>query len=170
MNYRHLARHLLRPGNRYPGTSASGTSHPTPSAWKGEIVVMAGTVDEDVRYLFTHGQCHALALAGHEVTRWPVIWAGDWEDGADAYYPDHLYLLHPSDMLLDVNGLHEIDEVLQMYETVRALDSHSLRSCVFVDYPIPAMALARTLFPVVLEQAEAVRAAAHEVEAGGIDL
>ena len=61
-----------------------------------------GEIDRNAIRAFTEGQCHALALAVHELTRWPVM--GILDSDRDKDSPSHCVMLRPDGELLDING------------------------------------------------------------------
>lgn len=73
------------------------------------IKVSPGVLDESSRLAYTQGQCHALALALHEATGWPIIGAEDEE--LDVC---HFFVRTPDGLLLDITGAHEPEEALQL--------------------------------------------------------
>lgn len=64
---------------------------------------------------FAHGDCGQLAFTINEITGWPVMFAREWPCTRDDCIKDHrpgahMMVLHPSGRLLDIDGLHELDE------------------------------------------------------------
>ncbi len=53
-----------------------------------------GSIDDAARYVFCHGQCHALAAALHDLTGWPIYMLRD---------DDHVVVKGPRGFL-DING------------------------------------------------------------------
>lgn len=82
--------------------------------WCGEANVQPGLLDHEAVHCFTNGQCHALALAIHQRTGWPLVQAG-WNE---ADYPDHWLVRHPSGQLLDIVGLQSEEEVCERWGKV----------------------------------------------------
>jgi hypothetical protein len=68
-----------------------------------------GVLDERAEAAFLHGQCHALALALHERTGWPIIGVEDEE--LDIC---HFHVQTPCGRALDITGAHEIDDYLEL--------------------------------------------------------
>lgn len=64
-----------------------------------------GLIDGMAVGAFAQGQCHALALALHERTGWPVIVLED--DEADAI---HFAVQTPDGRALDITGCHDLEE------------------------------------------------------------
>jgi hypothetical protein len=59
-----------------------------------------GVVDENASYAFTHGQCHAFAIAMHDITGWPIIGIGGEPDT-----PSHFCVYDPHiDDFVDIDG------------------------------------------------------------------
>jgi hypothetical protein len=67
--------------------------------------VEPGVLDERARAAFLHGQCHALALAVHEVTGWPIVGAED--ESLDIC---HFLVRVPDGRLLDITGARTLAE------------------------------------------------------------
>lgn len=63
-----------------------------------------GSLDETAKYVFTHGQCHSLALALHEATGWDIVGVG--YGGT----PDHVGVLSPRGRVLDITGYVSPDD------------------------------------------------------------
>lgn len=81
----------------------------------GEVTVPAGKITPDVVEAFTNGQCHALALALHEKTQWPLAGLfrkNDYEEDEDgiprryeSQTPSHVVVVSP-DGTVDIQGLN----------------------------------------------------------------
>jgi hypothetical protein len=69
-----------------------------------------GVIDDDAVRAFTQGQCHALALALHERTGWPIRQLEN-----DEGEPFHLYVETPDGRALDITGAHDRDEFRQAW-------------------------------------------------------
>lgn len=115
----------------------------------GIVHVEPGVIDEAAITCFTRGQCHALALAIHEQTGWPLIQAG-WDEKSG---PDHWLVRHPSGKLLDITGLSDESEVCEFWGkvwpgSVEDLD-HVWNDRSF-GYAEPLMGNARSFVDVVL--------------------
>lgn len=93
-------------------------------AWR----VTPGVIDADAVHAFTSGQCHALALALHERTGWPLRWLED--DEGD---PLHCFVETPEGKALDIAGVHDRDEMLEGWQGVydEAASSDQLRALSF---------------------------------------
>ena len=95
--------------------------------------VGAASVDEldgftTVEGVFEYGYCHALALAVHERTGWPVVGLR----ARDSSESNHYLVRRPDGMLVDVRGARTEADVLQQwdggdgYYTVREYDADFL--------------------------------------------
>ena len=78
-----------------------------------------GVLDGYAKRAFKYGACAALALALHESTSWPIVAITDAhnvEDGkAGGGSALHWTVRHPSGALLDVDGLHPQEALVQEY-------------------------------------------------------
>lgn len=91
-------------------------------------------INDDVTYVYTNGQCLALAVALAEKMTGTVVIetceeeTGEWDDDADA--PEmftnivHAYALHEDGSLWDVNGQSSA-QTLPTFSTVEAIDLFS---------------------------------------------
>lgn len=77
--------------------------------WNG-VPVSYPSGFEDVEDVFENGYCHALALAIHEQTGWP-IWSLKCPKGED----EHFLVCSPSGYLVDVRGANDPDGVLNYW-------------------------------------------------------
>jgi hypothetical protein len=79
-----------------------------------------GVLDGYAKRAFTYGACAALALAFHDRFAWPLIAVTDAHnihaDHAGAGSALHYMVRHPSGKLLDVDGFHTDDEIIERYE------------------------------------------------------
>ena len=82
-----------------------------------------GVIDPAARQAFKYGACSALAIVLHDATGWPIIAITDHHnvhdiDGekvAGGGSALHWCVRTPSGQLLDVDGLHDPDEILEFY-------------------------------------------------------
>ncbi|MFJ8301304.1 hypothetical protein ACIQ9R_36135 [Streptomyces sp. NPDC094447] len=86
--------------------------------WHTRYEVTPGRLDDTARRAFTEGQCHALALALHEVTGWPTTalltsecWGTDrmCGDESDEECPcriGHIVVTRPDGAHVDIAGAH----------------------------------------------------------------
>lgn len=94
----------FRRGKKFAEYTRSGTP----------VRITAGVIDREARQVFTRGQCMALAAALSEANAGtPVV----------AYTPGTSSLAHalvrlPSGALLDIDGVHDPDEVARNYDLV----------------------------------------------------
>jgi hypothetical protein len=135
---------------------------PAPRAAKTGGIV-PGRLDDDAIHTYTHGQCHALALAVHEETGWPIEWAGrpvcvfdedcppeDWPDGTCPCQVDHVVVRRPDGLLLDAHGprtdLDVLSDTLDPGVAVlRPADPDRVRELhTAFDWQTPDMGTART--------------------------
>lgn len=84
----------------------SGQSVTLDVVW-GSGAVTLGEIDERAEWVFTHGQCHALALALHLATGWPLIEAGWHVDSV----PNHWLVEAPDGRLVDITGAYDPSDV-----------------------------------------------------------
>ena len=100
------------------GGQFAPVSHPEPvltlvADWERPL---APRVTEDDRILYTHHHCEQLAWALHETTGWPYAAV---TDGYDANTGTHGWLhvgvCTPDGNVLDVEGVHAPDTVLDTY-------------------------------------------------------
>lgn len=70
-----------------------------------------GICDADVE-IFTKGNCWMLAAKLHDLSGWPVLFAGCLGGTDEDFYWTHVAVLHPSGMVLDVMGLTSINDML----------------------------------------------------------
>ena len=74
----------------------------------GEVEITLGVLDESAEYVFSAGHCHALALAIHERTGWPLLaMSGRHSLRANL---QHMVVVMPDGKWLDVNGPQEPEE------------------------------------------------------------
>lgn len=101
------AKSFVVPGNVAPWTKGT---------WK----LTAGLLDETAEYAFTHGQCHAMAIALHELTGYEIIGLGGspWLDG-----PGHFMVRAEFGYCLDVEGLHTDVKAIQRYGRITDYDN-----------------------------------------------
>jgi hypothetical protein len=79
-----------------------------------------GIIDGSALYVFKHGGCDALAIALHDATNWPIVAITDannvFADGtAGGGSAMHWNVRHPSGKLLDIDGLHDVGELVDEY-------------------------------------------------------
>lgn len=80
---------------------------------------------KDVEDAFEFGYCHALAVAIHRVTGWPVrgLFRRNWKTGRPNAI-DHYVAERPDEHLVDVNGVWDPEELLgDCYELSEPVDS-----------------------------------------------
>lgn len=117
--------------------------------WEVTPGLITGDCEEvwNVRQLFTAGQCHALALAIHEKTGWPLVavWYSSMPEDINDYHdcPSHYMVQTPEGELLDITGTFEecdLDHRGWEYTTV---DSNHADTWIGRSYLKPDMDIAR---------------------------
>lgn len=66
-------------------------------------------------YRYTRGQCFHFARALNSLTGWPVVGLSYGEDPPDHYACIHALCLNPEGKLVDIEGVHEPDDVVNDY-------------------------------------------------------
>lgn len=76
-------------------------------------------VDGHALHVFKFGGCGALAIALHDLTGWPIVAITDahnvYDGQAGGGSAMHWSVRHPSGKLLDIDGLHDPDELTSEY-------------------------------------------------------
>lgn len=79
-----------------------------------------GVIDGYAKRAFTYGACGGLAIVIHEATGWPIVAITDshnvLEGRAGGGSALHWGVQHPSGKFLDIDGLHELDDIVENYE------------------------------------------------------
>ena len=80
----------------------------------GSVEITPGVLDDAARYAFSAGHCHALALAIHERTGWPMLAMS----GRYSAYKDlqHVVVVMPDGKWLDVQGPRDPEEELHRHK------------------------------------------------------
>ena len=83
--------------------------------WAGtDFELTAGVIDITARWVFTHGQCHSLALALHYATGWDIVGANDYD--IDSSTPNHVAVIDPQGRVFDITGRYrDADEWRHAY-------------------------------------------------------
>lgn len=68
----------------------------------GSVEITPGVIDDAARFAFTAGHCHALALAIHEHTGWPMLAMSSKHSMRDIL--QHVVVVMPDGRWLDING------------------------------------------------------------------
>jgi hypothetical protein len=68
----------------------------------------AREVSQDIAWIFTHGQCHALGAALHGILGWPLV--GCYHTGQGDLRTKHVALQLPNYGLADITGIYSGDE------------------------------------------------------------
>jgi len=78
-----------------------------------------GVLNPAAENAFTRGACGALAIAMHDATGWPIVAITDhhnvYGDKAGGGSALHWVVRRPDGMLVDVDGAHDPDELLERY-------------------------------------------------------
>ena len=74
---------------------------------------------DEVRDVFSHGQCHSFALALHKLTGWPLF--AMYEKNTSRAH--HVVVQHPSGDFVDVEGLGAFDRWQEEWENCLELRS-----------------------------------------------
>lgn len=81
--------------------------------WKsGTWKLTAGLLDATAEYAFTHGQCHAMAVALNKLTGFEIVGLGG-EISSNG--PAHFMVRADFDYLLDAEGLHTIERATRRH-------------------------------------------------------
>ena len=79
-----------------------------------------GELDGYAMHAFKYGACGALALAIHDATGWRIVGITDSHNVESRRLGGgscmHWAVMHPSGQLLDVDGLHDPDEMTAQYD------------------------------------------------------
>src|SRR5579859_1723892 len=136
------------------GSSGYGTSAPEVlvegSGRHALYRVSVGVLDDRAVRAFLGGQCHALALALHARTGWPLAWVED-----DEGEPKHCFVLDPErpQMGLDIAGVHRRDELARRWGSCEKrveLSEVLALSGGWGGYPEPRVDVAQALVEAVL--------------------
>ena len=81
--------------------------------WEAGIVTtqtmtLGKTLTPEVEHILTHGQCHAFAVALHEILGWPIV--GCYGAGSCHRSTFHFALRCPSYGFADAHGMQSFDE------------------------------------------------------------
>ncbi len=79
-----------------------------------------GVIDGYAKRAFSYGACGGLAIALHDATGWPIVAITDahnvYDGKAGGGSAMHWTVQHPSGKLLDIDGLHEPEALVEEYE------------------------------------------------------
>lgn len=121
--------------------------------------LIPGLIDHNAKQAFTNGQCHALALALHQQTKWPLIWTTFQtcnhrlcSQDQDAYcHPDHVLVKTPKETYLDILGEHSLESLQKIYKEVGSLSTSRLEHLISIEHFIePDHQAANTFVDAVL--------------------
>jgi len=128
------------------------TSHriPVKLIWGGRTSVRAdGVIDRQAIKAFTQGQCHALALAIHYETSWPIY--GIWSKYEGVYgSPSHCLVYCPKlEEFLDIQGAGCKDRLASMnWESAKMFTPAEVKE--FEEYLEPNIEAAKPFVKAVL--------------------
>ena len=158
MTRREISKAVRDAWKRYPGAEYEDVSF-----WSGlneeqEEVRASVPLVEDasplLHHIFENGQCHAFALALHEVLGWPVV--GCWLSDAPTRASSHIAVRCPGGLTADINALQAIDY------NVRVIAARTVETGRLKGFLPPSLRLARhyapQIAPTILRQHEAVSA------------
>lgn len=91
------------------------------SCHSGNFIVKEGVIDGAARTVFTTGQCHALALALHERTGWPIRVLAYGRKGAAVTSGNHLVVVDPDGNAVDIEGRRPLAEAKRQWGLGRAI-------------------------------------------------
>jgi hypothetical protein len=78
-----------------------------------------GVIDGTAERVFSYGGCGALAIAIHHATGWPIVAVTDahnvYDGRAGGGSAMHWLVQHSSGKLLDIDGLHDPEEMVERY-------------------------------------------------------
>lgn len=101
------------------------------NSWFGseQFELTPGVIDETAEHVFTRGQCHALALAIHDETGWPIVGiAGDGN-----HHPGHCAIERPDGRIIDITGYAEYAWIGRGYSDWFPVDPEAARAGFPVD-------------------------------------
>jgi len=95
-----------------------------PEDWRpaGELEdgLTPGVIDGHAERVFTQGGCGALAIALHDGMGWPIVAITDAHNVHDGRAGGgsalHWGVQHPSLLFIDVDGMHDMDEITRSYD------------------------------------------------------
>lgn len=83
-------------------------------------IPLTDTITPLISHVFSNGQCHALALALHDILGWPIM--GTYHQFGGSRHTNHYVLLSPEGFSSDIEGIRCIDWGLRKVkiDTIRA--------------------------------------------------
>ena len=80
-----------------------------------------GVIDRNAHIAFTTDQCHALAIAIHDMTGWPIRGLGISGTYEDLNSPDHCVVYSPKHCVyVDIDGVHKsVGRIRRDYRVVK---------------------------------------------------
>lgn len=107
--------------NRIEPDNSAGDLGPLDHMWVRPPGEDADLGMMEVERYFTQGQCHAFALAVHELTGWPVYVSG--VDGMFSIQGDdpmkdgnHAFVVRPDGMVVDIRGEMPLDDFVANWD------------------------------------------------------
>lgn len=119
--------------------------------------VQRGVLDEAARIAFSCGQCHALALAVHEQTGWPLEAFFEVAEWGPTLNIDHVCVRMPDGRLLDARGAWSQEVICENFylEELRPVDANSVKALDHAHgWRIADVETARSLVPALLIDAQ----------------
>lgn len=77
--------------------------------WGETLQIDPHNIGSHEEYVYTRGQCHALALAIHEATGWQLCVMAENENYPVSEVGDHVICITPDGMGVDVNGFQTLE-------------------------------------------------------------
>jgi len=120
------------------------------------VDIPKGLITPEVEKAFTRGQCHALSLALHEKTKWPIYGLFSEDELEDNQTPGHVVVKSPWG-LVDIQGLGvecRWHERTPMRVTKRAVLTYDDQETYYDYYLPPQVDVARDYVEPVLKLVE----------------
>lgn len=118
--------------------------------WTGPVILEAGVIDRTAAEVFTTGQCHALALALHEHTGWPLrgLYRRPIKD-VNEDTPAHTVVESPKG-LVDIKGLGVLQRHKE-WSNILSVSKKDVLNFEHRDYAAPNMEAAQAFVDAVLK-------------------
>jgi hypothetical protein len=132
---------LLKPKPKVKKQKSYNTTHYWNWGDKEPIKVRAdGVVDRKAITAFTQGQCHAFALALHEISGWPIVGLfNEWRKVIGGT-PGHCAVKSPYG-IVDIEGLGAVNR--HCYGCVKVVSKERVLGFQNIDYMEPNVEVAR---------------------------
>lgn len=134
-------------GRRTDTTTGAARAVEVPGTEHRIYRLRPGVLDETAVACFSQGQCHALAMALHEETGWPLVVVADWLEQVD-----HVAVRTPEGRIIDGAGVHDPDAFAEAWDgDVLEVSAQRLRELTAsATWREPALDVARTMVAAVL--------------------